>query len=338
MHELLIQLITEALNRKGEDIYLMPLPDRYDLSIRTNGSPSHFRYLKSSIADQLINHVKFKANMQVGERRKPQSGSMDLTLGEETLPLRISTISNFKGQESMVIRLHFQVQLGKNAFINATHYRLLESWLLQKSGLLLFSGPVASGKTTTMYHLLDDRFRRFPGQVITMEDPVELIDPRYLQAEINPQAGISYDVLIKSALRHHPDILLIGEVRDEETARMMIRAALTGHLVLATIHAKDTKGVLNRLLELGVSPQQLIQSLLGVSSQRLLPILPANDLSTDEPQQRAVLFELMPAKAAEDYLLHNVFLKKEETFNGQLAQLLELGWIAKETYQQFVLR
>ncbi|RLK62532.1 general secretion pathway protein GspE [Atopobacter sp. AH10] len=336
MEVLLQQLIEEAIQRKSEDIYLMPLPHKYEISIRTNGFPSHFRYLKSEIADQLINHVKFKADMQVGERRKPQSGSMDLFIKEQTIPLRISTISNFKGQESMVIRLHLNFQLSKGAYVSDQHYQILKEWLLQKSGLLLFSGPVASGKTTTMYQLLDDRYRHIKSSVITMEDPVELIDSRYLQAEINPQAGISYDILIKSALRHHPDILLIGEVRDEETARMMIRAALTGHLVLATIHAKNTIGVLNRLIELGISKQQLIQSLLGVSSQRLIPLSESSHHS--KQIKRAVLFELMTATEAKAYLLKQTPLKKEESFNGQLDQLLEEARISYETYQQFFLR
>ena len=211
--------------------------------------------------------------MDVGEKRKPQSGAAHLMVDDHAIELRFSTITNVLLLESLVIRVIRQQ--AKNQPTIRTYFPedilLLTSLIRRKSGLILFSGPVGSGKTTTIYQLLRARMAEETLQIITMEDPVEIYEEKFLQTEVNEMAGISYDVLIKSSLRHHPDVLMIGEIRDEETARMSIRGALTGHLMIATIHAKDALGVIARLQELKVTNEQLKQTLIGVVSQRLVP-------------------------------------------------------------------
>jgi len=193
--------------------------------------------------------------------------------------------------------------------------------MTRKSGLLLFSGPVSSGKTTTIYRLLQESYDTEPKQIITMESPVEIKDQRFLQVEVNEASDITYDVLIRASLRHHPDILMIGEIRDEETAQMVIRAALTGHLVLATIHAKDCSGVLSRMKELGVTTEQLLQTLLLVTTQRLLPL---------KNGQLAVLFEVMKAEEIYPYLLHQELPDSFISLNQKLEEASKNGKIDQE--------
>ena len=267
------ELIQEAIDQGVSDIHLLPQYKEYQLYFRINGKLVPIEKKESEWCQRLISYFKFLANMEVGEKRKPQSGATYLDLKNERVELRFSTITNVKLYESIVIRVLRQVQssLGDLHVYFSNDLCKLKEFIRRKSGLVLFSGPVGSGKTTTIYQLLRDRMTQEEIQVITMEDPVEIYEERFLQTEVNIKAGITYDMLIKSSLRHHPDILMIGEIRDEITARMVIRGALTGHLMIATIHAKNTLGVLARLEELKVTRIQLEQTLIGVVSQRLVP-------------------------------------------------------------------
>lgn len=267
------QLISQAESLGVSDIHLHPRSEDYQVFFRINGQLEPADTMDLDTGRRLITFFKFLADMDVGERRRPQSGSCQFDLAGQLVELRLSTLSNVDYLESLVIRILRQRSLGQDFL--ASYFPqdglVLNQLLQRKSGLILFSGPVGSGKTTTIYQLLGQRARQEFLQVITMEDPVEIHDSRFLQTEVNPEAGISYDILIKSSLRHHPDILMIGEIRDSETARMVIRAALTGHLVIATIHAKNALGVIGRLQELQITDQQLSQTLIGIISQRLIP-------------------------------------------------------------------
>jgi len=197
-----------------------------------------------------------------------------------------------------------------------------------------------------MYSLLRGRMNEKTLQVITMEDPVEYHEPMFLQTEINEKAGITYELLIKSCLRHHPDILLIGEIRDEMTAKMAIRAALTGHLILATVHAKDCNGVLSRLIELGVSKTMLEQTIIAICSQRLLPRYCAlcqqecqiycNHLANGE--KRGTIFEIETNRNISNFLNKNQFERDEERihpFNKVLRKAYALGYITEKTYETY---
>ena len=283
--------------------------------------------------------------MDVGEKRKPQSGATHLEIDSKAVELRFSTMANVLLLESLVVRVIRQ-QLRSNYSVQ-TYFpqdiECLRSLLNRKSGLVLFSGPVGSGKTTTIYQLLRERMAQETVQIITMEDPVEIYEANFLQTEVNELAGISYDVLIKSSLRHHPDILMIGEIRDEETARMAIRGALTGHLMIATIHAKDTLGVIARLQELQVSPEQLKQTLIGVVSQRLVPRYcyqcqgDCRPLCTLTPlgTKRAALLEILTGKALRETLFFHDTPQSLVTLNQKLRKAWACGYINEKTFTQF---
>lgn len=338
-------LIEKATAYGVSDIHLLPLKDKYGVYYRINGRLVPQVTRDFEWGKRIISHFKFLADMDVGERRRPQSGATNFDLSNEIVELRFSTITNVKMLESLVIRVikqEFRESQPIHTFF-PNDIQKLRYLVRRKSGLVLFSGPVGSGKTTTIYQLLRERIQEETLQVITMEDPVEIYDPRFLQTQINEKAGISYDLLIKSSLRHHPDVLMIGEVRDEETARMMIRGALTGHLMIATIHAKDTFGVIGRLQELKITQEQLQQTLIGVVSQRLISRycslcqggcnIYCNRLAPN--LKRAALFELL----ADDDL--KIFLSQKEvpkgfiSLNDKLNKAWRCGYIETKDYHRF---
>lgn len=351
MNELAEEIFKQAISHQLDDIHLLPIGEEYVFYLRDVNGLKELRKVSTKIAEQFISYLKYQAGMDVGERRRPQSGSLTFEIsGHQIIELRLSIITNFKQKESMVIRLLHRSQK-ENSSIQATTYfpkdwKLLEQFLRYKSGLILFSGPVSSGKTSTMYSLLRGRMNEKTLQVITMEDPVEYHEPMFLQTEINEKAGITYELLIKSCLRHHPDVLLIGEIRDEMTAKMAIRAALTGHLILATVHAKDCNGVISRLIELGVSKTMLEQTIIAICSQRLLPRYCAlchqecqiycNHLANGE--KRGTIFEIETNRKISDFLNKNQFERDEERihpFNKVLRKAYALGYITEKTYETY---
>ena len=341
------KLIQVAVQGNVSDIHLLPQEEVYIIFFRISGKLQTYSEVELDFGRRLISYFKYQANMDVGEKRHPQSGSTSLALDQFVVELRLSTISNIHQEESLVIRL--LVQSSPSYFNLGTLFpkqlQVLEKLIQRKSGLILFSGPVGSGKTSTIYQLLRHRMAKEAIQVITMEDPVEIYEPRFLQTEVNNRAGIGYDDLIKAALRHHPDILMIGEIRDEETARMVIRGALTGHLMIATIHAKNCLGVLGRLEELQVSQQQLQETLIGVISQRLVPIIkpPKSGRETQVTTpvnypQRMVLYEILSGTNLHSVMMGETDLPKDfQPINQLLRRAWAYGYISQKTYLSFEL-
>lgn len=339
------EIILMAVNLGISDIHILPENKHYMIHFRVPSGLKQMIALPLDEGERLISYFKFLSNMDIGERRKPQSGSCDFSIEEKTVELRISTISNYLYQESMVIRMFFaemnQQTDSMQVFFPEDSY-FLEKFLHYKSGLILFSGPVSSGKTTTIYHLLRKKYAEDPIQIITMEEPVEIKEPKFLQTEVNEKAGLSYEELIKQSLRHHPDILVIGEIRDTETAKMVIRSSLTGHLVLASIHAKECTGVIERMLELGVSHEQLKQSLIGVVSQRLINkycpycegacSIYCNHFAIH--QKKAIIFEFLSGRYLKTALNRKGGEPRPRTMNRQLRKAYGCGFITEKDFRE----
>lgn len=327
------------------DIHILPKRDRYIVYFRINGDLIEQTSHPAKWGNKLIAYFKYLADMDVGEKRVPQSGAATLKIGQEWVETRFSTITNYQLKESIVIRILRQDKHhgDRGEVFFPQDYEVLRELIQRKSGLILFSGPVGSGKTTTIYQLLQERMHSQAVQVITMEDPVEIYEPDFLQLQVNERAGITYDVLIKATLRHHPDILMIGEIRDEETARMVIRGALTGHLMIATIHAKNSLGVIGRLQELRISQEQLKQTIIGIISQRLVPkYCPccggACQMDCDfypPHRKRAALFEILQGSALEAALSGQTF--NMATLNHQLNKGWLYGYIDQQSLRHFEL-
>ena len=248
------ELITLAKKQGAQDIYFVPKEKIYELHMRVGDERHLINTYDFEKLGAVISHFKFIAGMNVGEKRRSQLGSCDYQHGDKVSSLRLSTVGDYRGHESLVIRLlHDQEQELRFWFQDLIE---LEKGFRQR-GLYLFAGPVGSGKTTLMHELAKSLFKG--QQVMSIEDPVEIKQEEMLQLQ-----------LIKLSLRHRPDLLIIGEIRDSETARAVVRASLTGATVFSTIHAKSVRGVYERLLELGVSEDELAVVLQGVCYQRLI--------------------------------------------------------------------
>lgn len=263
-------LIKQAVDLEAQDIYIIPKEASYDVYMRVGDERRFIATYQQEQMISVISHFKFVAGMNVGEKRRTQLGSCDYHYMEDdgaVVSLRLSTVGDYRSLESLVIRLLFDFQ-GKRElkFWNEGVQRMMP--LIKERGLYLFSGPVGSGKTTLMYHLVKEKFA--DKQIISIEDPVEIKQSEMLQLQLNESIDMTYDSLIKLSLRHRPDVLIIGEIRDTQTARAVIRASLTGTTVFSTIHAKSIPGVYARLLELGISREELSNSLRGVAYQRLI--------------------------------------------------------------------
>lgn len=266
----MVKDIAQAIIRMGrekeaQDIYFVPKEDGYELYMRIGDERQFVGKRDFEEIAAVISHFKFMAGMNVGEKRRSQLGSCDYPVDKGEQSLRLSTVGDYRGLESLVIRLLHDKE------------RKLRFWFenidalqdqFHRRGLYLFSGPVGSGKTTLMHHLAQVAFGQ--QQVMSIEDPVEIKQDNMLQLQLNETIGMTYESLIKLSLRHRPDLLIIGEIRDAETARAVVRASLTGATVFSTIHAKSIAGVYERLLELGVSPEELSTVLQGVCYQRLV--------------------------------------------------------------------
>ena len=293
------ELISLAKKNGAQDIYFVPKNQVYELHMRIGDERHLIDTYDFEKLGSVISHFKFIAGMNVGEKRRSQLGSCDYKHDDKVSSLRLSTVGDYRGHESLVIRLlHDQEQELHFWFQNIKE---LEKGFRQR-GLYLFAGPVGSGKTTLMHELAKSLFKG--QQVMSIEDPVEIKQEEMLQLQLNEAIGLNYENLIKLSLRHRPDLLIIGEIRDSETARAVVRASLTGATVFSTIHAKSVRGVYERLLELGVSEDELAVVLQGVCYQRLIAGGGIIDVANGNYQEH-----------------------QAEKWNGQIDQLLKEGHI-----------
>ena len=265
VQEIAQKIITTAKENRAQDIYFIPKEKSYELHMRVGDERRLVDSYDFEVLAAVISHFKFVAGMNVGEKRRSQLGSCDYQYEEKLSSLRLSTVGDYRGHESLVIRLLHDEEQDLHFWFQDLA-ELGEQY--RQRGLYLFAGPVGSGKTTLMHELAKSLFKG--QQVMSIEDPVEIKQEDMLQLQLNEAIGLTYENLIKLSLRHRPDLLIIGEIRDSETARAVVRASLTGATVFSTIHAKSIRGVYERLLELGVTEEELAVVLQGVCYQRLI--------------------------------------------------------------------
>lgn len=254
--------IEQAIHMKASDINIFPKRNTVEIFYRIHG---HMLLQKTWHKEQYLLHInklKILSHLDITQTRKPQSGHIEYTIHDRTIHLRVSFHQTLYGESIAIRILDFSKERKKLqtlGFAN-NHLEKLQKKLLQKSGLILFSGETGSGKTTSLYACLDFLSQQ-TSHIFTLEDPIECYLDYAKQSQVT--SHFSYNDGIRSILRQDPDILLIGEIRDEETARMTFRAAMTGHLVLSTVHAKSAPMVLNRLKDLGIS-ENLTQNFLSL--------------------------------------------------------------------------
>jgi type IV pilus assembly protein PilB len=267
-------LISSAIEDDATDIHVNPTELATLISFRLDGVLQLRYTLPAWLHGRLISVLKVAAGMDIAEAQRPHDGHMSFTYLQESYDLRISTVPSVNG-ENMVIRVlsgtHEFLSL-KDLGLDAEQIELMRAMAHSPYGIVLISGPTGSGKTTTLYAVMRTINAR-EKNILTIEDPVEYTMPLVHQVQVNEKAGLTFAGSIRSFLRQDPDVMLVGEIRDEETAMLAMRAALTGHLVLSTVHTNDAVGAVVRLRDLGVEDYIVASTIRGVVSQRLLRLL-----------------------------------------------------------------
>lgn len=281
----IIDLFSEAIKKRASDIHIEAFTDYGKIRFRIDGVLFEYMRLKRENYEKLITKIKLSAKVDIAEKRRPQDANLKIDQFPD-IDFRLSTINTVNG-EKLVLRI-----LSINEFKKTNNLlgfskdsiEKIEQTLNKKSGMIIFSGPTGSGKTTSLYSLLNKLNTGYEN-IITVEDPVEYKIEGINQVPINPKIGLTFDTALRSILRQDPDIIMIGEIRDKETAEIAIRAAITGHLVLTTVHTKDAISSIVRIKDLGVDDYLINASISLLASQRLVRKLcdcKRKDTLTDE--------------------------------------------------------
>ncbi|GAB6060724.1 type II secretion system ATPase GspE [Desulfonatronum parangueonense] len=271
------QILTSAVEQKVSDIHFEPFEDRVRVRFRVDGILQEFLELPMHLHQAVITRIKIMAKLDIAERRVPQDGRIRTRLAGKNIDLRVSSLPTMFG-EGVVMRIlerdNISFSLRKLGFPQ-TELSLFENLIRYPHGIILVTGPTGSGKTTTLYAALSS-INSLEKKIITVEDPVEYELDGINQIQVNPKAGLTFASGLRSIVRQDPDVILVGEIRDKETADIAIQSALTGHLVFSSLHTNDAAGALTRLMEIGVEDYLLSSSVLGVMAQRLVRVLCSN--------------------------------------------------------------
>lgn len=269
--KLVSSIINGAIDTRASDIHIEPLKSDMRVRYRVDGILRHAIDIPLSVQHEVVSHIKILADMDISERRNPQDGHMTVRYNDEDYDLRVSSLPAIGG-EKIVIRI-----LDKNihnwsldtVITSSDENQRFRELISKPHGMLLLTGPTGSGKTTTLYSVL--QLLNSPERnIVTVEEPVEYCLEGISQVQIRPIAGMTFASALRSIVRQDPDVILIGEIRDLETAEIAISAALTGHMVLSTLHTNDAAGAISRLINLGIPPFLVASAILGTAAQRLI--------------------------------------------------------------------
>jgi type IV pilus assembly protein PilB len=267
-------LISEAVQLRASDIHIEPFEDRVRIRYRIDGVLIERDSPPRRLLGALLSRVKILAKMDIAERRRPQDGRIKINIGEKQLDLRVSVLPTNHGQ-SVVMRLldkdNIRVGVRQLGLADA-EFRSFRNLIRRPNGIVLVTGPTGSGKTTTLYAALNE-LNRPDVKIITAEDPVEYYLPGINQVEVKHGIGLDFARIIRAMLRQAPNVILVGEMRDAETAQMGIQASLTGHLVFSTLHTNDAPGAITRMIDMGVPAYLVSSSVIAVLAQRLVRVI-----------------------------------------------------------------
>ena len=265
-------LIYEGIGKRASDIFFDPKPDgSVTVRYRVDGALKMVDELDPTLGPSVVSTIKVAAGMDITEKRRPQDGAFSCTSGRGAASFRVASVGAFGG-EKVTIRV-LASSAGpmslRDAGVAGNDLKVLQSAIRMPSGMILMCGPTGSGKTSTLYAMLGAIDFSLKN-VISIEDPIEHVIPNISQMEVNAKAGITFASLLRNALRQNPDIICLGEIRDEETAEVAAHAAQTGHLIIATVHSNDNLGTIDRLVNLGVPLRSVAATLQLIVSQRLV--------------------------------------------------------------------
>lgn len=267
---ILQDILIQAIKKDASDIHIEPFSEELIVRMRVNGELEELSKFNLDIYSSLSTVIKLNSGMNITEKRIPQDGRTDIKIDKLSIDIRVSSIPTIYG-EKIVLRLlnreNFLKDKSELGFSNKAINKL-DSIISKNVGILLVTGPTGSGKTTTVYSLLKD-LQDIKKNIMTIEDPVEYKIDGINQIQVNNKIGLTFDVGLKSILRQDPDVIILGEIRDLETAKTAIRAATTGHLVISTMHANDAVSSIMRLMDMQIDPYLISTALIGVISQKL---------------------------------------------------------------------
>lgn len=262
-------IMNEAVKVRASDIHIEPQADRLRVRYRIDGVLQDAMSLSLNAHSAIISRIKIMAKMNIADHR-PQDGQLSFTVRNQNIDVRVATINTIYGEMGTlrILDKSFAARTLRELGFSTGTLEQYQKMLKSPLGMILVCGPTGSGKTTTLYASINSLDRK-ARKVITIEDPVEYRFPDIDQIQVNPKAGLTFASGVRSFMRHDPDVIMIGEIRDSDTASMATQAALTGQLVLSSVHANDTAGSISRLLDLGIGPYMISSTLVCVVSQRM---------------------------------------------------------------------
>ncbi len=267
-------VLTQAVRENASDIHIEPFENRLVVRFRVDGILREVLQSKRAVAPMVVSRVKVMSKLDIAEKRLPQDGRISLKIAGRAVDVRVSTIPSGHG-ERVVLRLldkqAGRLELGSLGMDSATR-KLIDELIHKPHGILLVTGPTGSGKTTTLYAGLE-RLNDNTRNIMTVEDPIEYYIDGIGQTQVNTKVEMTFARGLRAILRQDPDVVMVGEIRDLETAQIAVQASLTGHLVLSTLHTNTAAGALTRLRDMGIEPFLLSSSLIGVLAQRLVRVL-----------------------------------------------------------------
>ena len=267
---LMNKIINDSIDKRASDIHIYPDKSGNSfIKLRVNGHLSKYEQFSNRELEAVISLLKFNSNIDISRNKEPQSGRFVYNYNEKDYFLRVSTLPLSELNEGCVVRIFINELEDVDYSIFEEDSKYINDLSKKAYGLVLFSGPTGSGKSTSMYKLANELASK-DKQVITVEDPVEKHISSLIQMQVNEKAGINYDNALKSILRCDPDAMVIGEIRDYKTASQVVTSSFSGHLVLSTIHAENSIGVINRLRDLNLSLEDIKQTIICIISQRLV--------------------------------------------------------------------
>jgi len=277
-------IIQEAVNMRASDIHIEPFEDRIRVRYRIDGVCVERQNPARRLHGAMISRVKIMARMDIAEKRRPQDGRIKMVVGGKDIDMRVSIMPSTHGQ-AIVMRIlnkeNIKVGIRQLGF-GDNDYQRFQSIIRRPNGIFLVTGPTGSGKTTTLYAAMND-LNRPDRKIITAEDPVEYYLPGINQVEVRHNIGLDFARIIRAMLRQAPNIILVGEIRDQETADMAIQASLTGHLVFSTLHTNDAPSAITRLIDMGVQPFLVSCSIIAIMAQRLVRVVCPKCKRPDKP-------------------------------------------------------
>lgn len=264
-------VIGHAIDGRASDIHIEPVEGSYRVRFRVDGVLYASLVLPVSIGKAVVSRIKILANLKIDEKRKPQDGRFRVTERGSTVDLRISTLPVVEGEKVVLRVLDKSAGLAslEKMGLSGRNYEVLTRKIMEPYGIVLMTGPTGSGKSTTLYGFLNI-LNKEERNIVTLEDPVEYFLDGVNQSQVRPEIGYTFASGLRSILRQDPNVLMVGEIRDNETAELAIHAALTGHLVFSTLHTNDAIGAVPRLIDMGIEPFLLASSLQAVAAQRLV--------------------------------------------------------------------